>query len=124
MTRRIERVNELVRHEISDLISTELKDPRLGHIISVTEVDTAADLRSAKVFISVMGTPEEKEKALQALVTAGGFFRKELSARLRMRYIPELLFRQDDSIERGAHLLELLDQVAIKDAGEKGQTGN
>ena len=124
MSRRIERVNELVRHEVSNLISTELKDPRLGHIVSVTEVDTAADLRSAKVFVSVLGTPEEKDEVVKTLSAAAGFFRKELGSRLRIRYVPELLFRRDDSIERGAHLLELLDQVASEDAGKKDKAGS
>ncbi len=124
MTRRIERVNELVRHEIGDLVTTELKDPRLGCIVSVTEVDTAADLRSAKVFVSVMGTPEEKDEVLKTLSAAAGFFRKELASRLRMRYVPELIFRRDDSIEKGAHLLELLDQVASEDTGKKGKANS
>jgi ribosome-binding factor A len=122
MSRRIERVNELLRQEVSQLICRELKDPRLALIVTVTEVNTSADLSAAKVFISVMGTPKEKEEALTSLTAAGGFFRKELASRLSMRRVPELIFRRDDSIERGAHLLELLDRVAAEEGGQKGKT--
>lgn len=111
MTHRIERVNHLIRQEISLLLQRQVKDPRLGGLVSVTEVVTSPDLKYAKVFISRLGSEEEKKETLGALVAASGFLRNELAKRLRLRHIPELDFRWDTSIEQGAHILELIDQV-------------
>ncbi len=112
MTRRIERVNNLIRQEISELLQRQVKDPRLGNFISVTEVHTSPDLRYAKIFISSIGSDEGRQETLSVLAVASGFFRKELARRLRLRRIPELNFQWDDSIERGAHLLKLIDEVS------------
>ena len=112
MAHRIERVNSLIRQEISELIHHQAKDPRLGGLVSVTEVNTAPDLKYARVFISGICDEAEKKETLTALAAASGFFRNELARRLRMRHIPELDFRWDDSIEKGAHILSLIDQVA------------
>ena len=114
MTRRIERVNNLIRHEISELLQREVKDPRLGHFVAVTEVSTSPDLKYAKIFVSCICSEGEKQKTLGALTAASGFLRNEMARRLRLRRIPELSFQWDDSIERGAHLQELIDKV-IKD---------
>lgn len=111
MTRHIERVNNLIRHEISELLQRQVKDPRLGDFVAVTEVFTTADLRHAKVFVSCICSEEEKQDTLSALVAASGFLRNELARRLRLRRIPELSFQWDDSIERGAHLQALIDKV-------------
>jgi len=111
MTRRIEQVNNLIRREISELLQHQVKDPRLGNFVAVTEVYTSPDLRHAKIFVSCIGSDEEKQKILSVLVAASGFFRNEMARRLRLRRIPELSFQWDDSIERGAHLLQLIDQV-------------
>lgn len=110
MSRRTERINYLLRAEISSLLR-ESKDPRLDHFITVTEVATAPDLRQARVFVSIMGGPEEKRAVLAGLASAATFFRRELRARLELRYIPELHFLQDDSLEHGAHLAELIHQL-------------
>jgi ribosome-binding factor A len=113
MTRRSERVNELLREEISLIVQRELKDPRLGGLISITEVETSPDFRHARVFVSVMGTEQEQVSSLVALNAAASFMRRELRGRLEsLRYIPELAFKADHSIERGAQLSALLDQVA------------
>ncbi len=111
MTRRTERINHLIRAEISDLMLREVKDPRLSGLVTITEVDTAPDLRTAKVFISVLGTEEDKKKVLQGLTAAGGFMRHELAERLTMRIIPQLYFCLDQSIEHGAEILNLIKQV-------------
>jgi len=111
MTRRTERVNNLIRQEISELLQRQVKDPRLGSFVAVTEVSTSPDLRHAKIFISRIGSQEEKQETLSVLASASGFLRKELARRLRLRRIPELSFQWDDSIERGAHLLQLIDQI-------------
>ena len=112
MTHRIERVNNLIRQEVCELLQRQVKDPRLGTFVVVTEVSTSPDLRHAKIFVSRIGSSQEKQEILSALANASGFFHNELSRRLRLRRIPELSFQWDDSIERGAHLLELIDQVS------------
>lgn len=87
-TRRRERVSELIREEISELIRREVRDPRLSGLISVTEVVTSPDLRHARVFVSVMGTEEEKRQVEKGLAAASGFLRKGLGERLSLRYTP------------------------------------
>jgi len=111
MAHRIERINNLIRQEISELLQRQIKDPRLGSFVAVTAVATSPDLRHAKIFISCISSEEERQEKLSVLVAASGFLRSELTKRLRLRRIPELSFQWDDSIERGAHLLELIDRV-------------
>ena len=111
MTRRIQRLNNLIRLEISELLQRQVKDPRLGSFVTITEVSIAPDLRHARIFVSHVGRKEEKQATLSALTSASSFFRRELSKRLRLRRVPELSFQWDDSIEQGSHLLELIDQV-------------
>jgi len=113
MTHRIERVNNLIRREISELLQRQVKDPRLGGFVTVTEVSTSPDLRYAKIFVSRIGGEGEKQETLNALAGASGFFRNELAKRLNLRRIPELSFHWDDSIERGAHLSQLIDQISL-----------
>lgn len=115
-TRRIARVNDLIRKEISELLMREIRDPRLGGLLSVTEVDTSPDLRHAKVFVSVMGSEEEKRRVEEGLAAASGFLRRSLGERLSLRHIPQLDFQRDESIERGTHLLELIKEVAPGDS--------
>ena len=111
MTHRIERINNLIREEISELLQRQIKDPRLNSFVAVTEVATSPDLRHAKIFVSCISSEEEKQEILSVLAAASGFLRNELAKRLRLRRIPELSFHWDDSIERGARLLELIDRV-------------
>jgi ribosome-binding factor A len=113
MTRRTERVNELLRQELSEIIQRDLKDPRLGGLISITAVETSPDFSHARVFVSVLGSEAEHTSSLTALKAAAPFMRHELRARLKsLRYVPELSFKDDHSIERGAQLSELLRRVA------------
>jgi len=119
--RRKLRVNGLLRAEIGELLKRQVKDPRLGVFVSVTEVDTSSDLRHAKVFVSILGSVEEKKEALRALTAASGFLRKQLSERLALRRIPELNFVEDVSIEQGAHILELIKQVVTEEEADKGE---
>jgi ribosome-binding factor A len=111
MSHRIERVNSLIRQEISELLQRQVNDPRLVNLITVTEVLTSADLKHARVFISSIGSESDKEEKLKGLVSASGFFRRELGRRIKLRYIPELSFEWDDSIERGNNILQLIDKV-------------
>ncbi len=121
MTRRTERVNDLIRDEISDILRKGVKDPRLAHLVTVTEVVVSPDLRLAKVFISVLGTEEEKKETMAGLNAAKGFLRHELRNRLTLRYVPDLDFRYDSSIEHGAHILALLKEVTTQDESSKNQ---
>ena len=123
MTRRRERLNELLRAEISELIRRQVKDPRIGGLITVTEVEVSADLRHAKVFVSVLGTEEEKQETFRGFQAAAGFFRHELGERLSLRYIPEMAFQRDDSIEHGTHILKLIRDLDLppgQDAPPRG----
>ena len=115
MAYRIPRVNQLIRQEISGLLKLEIKDPRLAEFVAVTGVETSADLRHAKVFVSTMCTEEEKEKTLEALSSAAGFFHHEMKKHLRLRRIPSLSFHWDDSIARGDYLNRLIDSVNLPD---------
>jgi ribosome-binding factor A len=110
MTRRQQRINDLLREEISDLIRRELKDPRIAGLVSITEVDVAPDLRQAKVYVSVLGTEQEKASTFEALGAAASFLYRELKHRLSIRRMPLLTFVPDDSIERGARIIALIDR--------------
>jgi ribosome-binding factor A len=112
MAYRIERVNHLIRQEVSQLLQRQVKDPRLGSFVSVTEVSTSPDLKYAKIYVSRIGGGEEKQETLDGLAAAAGFLRNELARRLELRRIPELRFQWDNSIERGARLLNLIDEVS------------
>lgn len=111
-TQRQERVGQLLREEISRIIERQLKDPRIGGMITVTEVEVTPDLRHARVFISVLGSDDEARASFETLERAAGFIRSELAKQhLRLRYLPELEFRRDESLARGARIFELLEQV-------------
>jgi ribosome-binding factor A len=117
--KRAERVSDQMKQEIADILMRKIKDPRIG-FVTVTDVEVADDLRNAKVFVSVYGS--EKTSTLKGLESASPFIRSELGKRMRMKFIPELLFRYDDSVERGAHINELLHEIQEKEE-EKG-SGN
>ncbi|MBQ9458583.1 MAG: 30S ribosome-binding factor RbfA [Oscillospiraceae bacterium] len=104
---RINRINEEIQKELSSLFRT-LKDPRVqGGMVTVTHVDTTSDLRYAKVYVSVLDKTQEKD-VIKGLKSAAGYLRRELGQALQLRYTPELQFFADDSIEYGAHILEML----------------
>lgn len=103
MSRRTRQVGEHLREELTDIIRKEVKDPRIG-FFSLTTVEVAPDLRSAKVYVSVLGTDDERAGTLTALRTAAGFIRHHLKPRLRMRQIPELDFRDDRSMEHAQEI--------------------
>ncbi len=111
MSRRLERVNGLLRQEISAIVSSDLSDPRLGSLVSVTEVDCSPDLGSAKVYVSVLGGQEEKSASLEALNSAAGFVHRNLRGRVRLRTVPSVEFRLDESIEAGFAILEKIRQT-------------
>ncbi|MBI3975045.1 MAG: 30S ribosome-binding factor RbfA [Armatimonadetes bacterium] len=110
MSVRREKLQELFKEEASAILQRRLRDPRVG-FVSVTDVELSADLRHAKIFVSVLGDEEAKRSTMAALEGAAGFVRTELGRRVRMRFVPEVLFRLDESIERGARVNALLRQV-------------
>ncbi len=116
MSRRADRVSELLQQELSAIISTELRDPRLKTLVTVTHVDVSVDLQHASVLLSVMGDPAAGEEAVRAMESAVGFLRRELGHRLRLRSVPALRFAVDTSLAEGDHTLALLDQVLAEEA--------
>ncbi|HEY3376899.1 MAG TPA: 30S ribosome-binding factor RbfA [Armatimonadota bacterium] len=116
---RVQKVAKLLREELSSIIRREINDPRLG-FISITEVEPTSDLRSANIYISAYGTPEEQQESMGVLDRASGFLRGILGRKLEMRNIPELHFQLDRSLERGARVFELLNE--IKPTLEKDKT--
>jgi ribosome-binding factor A len=116
MTRRTERLDSVIQQEISQLLREQVNDPRLSSLISITKVSTSPDLRHTKVFISSIGDNVDKKEILQGFTAASGFLRRQLATRLQLKHMPELSFQFDDSIERAANLLRLIDEVASKDA--------
>ena len=106
--RRQQRLNDLLRQELSEAMR-DLRDPRLSGLTSITEVTVTPDLRSAKVYVSTLGTDEQRNAAVEGLEAAASRLRHELKARLRtMKYIPFMTFQRDDSIEEGSRLLDLM----------------
>ena len=116
MNNRIHRINEEIQKELSSLLRT-VKDPRVqGGMVTVTHVDTTTDLRYCRVFVSVLDKSREKD-VVKGLKSAAGYLRRELGAAVQLRYTPELQFTADDSIEYGAHILEMLrDPNVVKPA--------
>jgi ribosome-binding factor A len=107
---RPERVASEMREHISRIISEEIKDPRIG-FITVTKVEVTPDLRNAKILFSSFGEKDEKEEALKGLNSASGYIRKLLSERMRFKFVPELLFRLDESAEYAIHLSKIFDKI-------------
>jgi len=107
---RQQRVGDLLRSEISEIVRTRLRDPRLG-FLTVTEVSVSRDLRYASVFVSVLGEEEARATSLGILKRAAGFVRSELGCRLDLKYVPELRFRIDTSAERAVRISQMLKKV-------------
>ena len=110
MTQRTERIDELLRQEIGEILTREVKDPAIG-FATITDVETSPDLRHARVWVSVIGQKGEPDATIAELQRAMSYVRRELGTRLRLRRIPELQVKLDDSIERGTRVLRLLDQL-------------
>jgi len=110
MTQRTDRIDQLLREEIGKILAREVADPRIG-FVTVTDVETAPDLRHARVWVSVIGQPSERDATIAALERAMPFVRRELGVRLRLKRIPEFHVRLDDSAERGTRVLHLLHEI-------------
>lgn len=114
--RRNNRLSGEMRRVISEIIRNEVKDPRISELLSVTDVHVTEDLKFAKVYISVYGDIEE---SLKALKSAGGFIRREVGKRIKMRITPELIFEKDESIEKGIYMSSLINKVIEDEENRK-----
>lgn len=111
MTRRLQRMNDQIRDVLAQLLARETQDPHLQGIISITGVETAPDLSTSRIFVSVLGTDAEAGETIGHIRHAASFFRRELAARLNLRRTPELDFRLDRSIAEGARVDQLLREI-------------
>jgi ribosome-binding factor A len=106
------RVSQSIKRELSEIIQRELKDDRIASVVSITDVECSNDCRRAKVFISVFGDEEQQKSTMEALTERTGSLRGELCRRLSLRFAPELMFKLDTSLERGAKVSALLSQIS------------
>jgi len=123
MSQRTDRLDSQFQHELMDLLQREMKDPRLG-FATIIRVETARDLGHARVWVSVLGTDVERKRSMDALRVATPWLRRRLGERLRLRHVPELTIRLDDSIAAGDRVLRLLQELGDQrtdepDAGAK-----
>lgn len=113
MGRRVERINELLRQELSQLLARDLNDPRIPLLLTVTRVEASTDLRYAQVYVSVMADSEQQRVAVDTLQSAAGFIQRALRPKLKLRFVPTLSFRLDHSLEEGAHMLKVIGDIPI-----------
>lgn len=111
--RRVSRVSELIKREVSQMLLHGIKDERVGSgMVSVTDVDVSGDLQHAKIFVSIYGTDEVRAAAMEGLQSASGYVRGQLGQRVNLRRTPEIIFAEDRSLERGMRVLTLIEQLA------------
>lgn len=108
---RLNRLAEEIKREVTDIIRCSLKDPRVSPLTSITGVEISRDLRHAKIYVSIYGSEEEQTKTLEGLKSANGFIRSELGKRLSLRYIPEISFILDTSIEHGVKISQIISRI-------------
>ncbi len=110
--RRMARVAEQIKREISQMLLSGIKDDRIGGMVSVTDVDVSGDLQHAKIFVSIYGSDEAKAETMAGLKSATGFVRGELGRRVRLRRTPEIIFVEDRGLERGDNILNLISRLS------------
>ena len=110
MSQRTDRLDSQIQAELMALLQREMKDPRLG-FATITRVETARDLGSARVWVSIYGSEEERERSMKALTDATPWLRRKLGERLQIRHVPQLVMRRDDSIEAGDRVLKILREI-------------
>lgn len=120
---RVEKVQELMKQEVSEIVLRELKDPRIG-FVTVTEVKCTADLREAKIYVSVMGSDDQVKNTLAGLKSSMGFIRREIGRRIRLRFTPEISLALDKSLDYSAHIQELLLKVEMESMKHKEKEVN
>ena len=117
---RVEKVQELMKQEISQIIQRELKDPRIG-FVTVTSVECTGDLREAKIYVSLMGSEQQVKDSWAGLNRGLGFIRREIGKRIRLRFTPELTFELDKSLDYSAHIQELLLKIKADESARDSQ---
>lgn len=117
MSQRLDRVDELLRQEIGAILEREVADPRIG-FVTVTRVETSPDLAHARVWVSIIGTPDARKETMRALERAMPYVRRQLGGRIRIKKIPALHVHLDASIERGARVLKLIDEIGAGRVGD------
>jgi len=115
MSRRTDRINEQLREEVSTILTRQIKDPRLNAVISITRVVATNDLRSARVYISVMGNKQTQEEALAGIRSAASYVRREIRNRINMKHTPFLSYELDPSIDEADNLFRLMNTVRPSD---------
>jgi ribosome-binding factor A len=119
-SRRVSKVSSLIKREVSQMLLSEIKDSRVGAgMVSVTDVDVSGDLQHATIFVSIYGSQEAKVATMEGLKSSTGYVRRELGHRIRLRRTPEILFREDTSLERGDRMIHLLDNIKHLDLDEE-----
>jgi|CXWL01.1.fsa_nt_gi ribosome-binding factor A len=118
MSRRVDQINDLLRSELAELLLEEINDPRMHGLVTVTRVDVSPDLRNARAYISVLGTDDDRRSTMEALSSARPFLRREIGKRVKLRYIPNIRFVSDTSMEEAQVMTDLMRQTAA----ERGET--
>ncbi len=108
---RMIRINDEIKKEVSEIIRSELKDPRIGLITSVLKVETTNDLKYCKIYVSILGDDEKKGETIEGLKNASGFIRKQIATRINLRNTPELKFILDNSLEYGFKISKIIDDI-------------
>lgn len=118
MSTRTEKLRKLLKEEVSDILRREIKDPRLG-FFTVIDTEITSDLQHAKVFVSIMGTPEERKQGMDVLKHAQHFVRQQLGKRVRMKTLPDIQFQPDETVDHGVRILELLEEIKRDEPDEQ-----
>lgn len=116
---RVNRINEEYKKAISQLLRSELKDPRISPITSVVSVDVTKDFSYAYVYVSVLGSEDEKNDTIEGLTKSAGFVRREMGRRVSLRHTPEIIFKLDESIEYGVNMAKKIDDLKTQDSNEQ-----
>ncbi len=115
------RINTEVMHELSNIIRSEIKDPRVSALTSVTAAEVTPDLKFCKAYISVLGTDEEKKNTIKGLKSAEGYIRRALASGINLRNTPEITFVLDDSIEYGVNMSKLINEINAKSSDDSSE---
>ncbi len=124
VNKRIERLNSLLKEVISEVVTRNVKNPLVSTLVTITRVDISKDLHHAKVFTSVIGTPEQKQQTIEALQSAAGFIAVQASKKVVLRYFPALTFKLDSSVDSQARIDELLNKIHEEQRSRKISSGD
>ena len=118
MSTRTEKLRQLLKEEVSDILRREIKDPRLG-FFTIIDAEITSDLQHAKIFVSILGTEEERKQSMDVLKHAQHFVRQEFGKRVRMKTLPDIQFKLDETVDKGVRILELLEEIKRDEPDEQ-----